>query len=355
MTFLRFKPLDTLFFRDGRPYNRDESNAQVQSQFPPFSPTLIGAARAAYARSLGWPGKPWGDCARAHLGSGDVLEPLSFTGPYLLRGEVPLFPLPGVLVEDDAGNPIRLAPGPALQSDLGRVRFPQPAAAVSKIRPVAGWINRDDMAKVLAGGLPGRIYADAELFEFERRVGNWRDGPSRTVREDNAVYSPAYVRLASDVELVLEVRGLEAPEPPANPAPVGGESRLCWIVRDDGRLDPPVAPQLAPDGETLRYCAVVVTPLDVEDMGLPHPDKPFGTLPGKVVSAILGRALRAGGWRGTKAGAGEPVALRVMLPPGSVLFMEARSADRDAVMELHGGKVGARQEWGFGQLFVGCW
>jgi hypothetical protein len=36
MTLLVFTPLDTLFFRDGRPYNRDESNAQVVSCLVPL-------------------------------------------------------------------------------------------------------------------------------------------------------------------------------------------------------------------------------------------------------------------------------------------------------------------------------
>ncbi|MCI0538133.1 MAG: type III-B CRISPR module-associated protein Cmr3, partial [Verrucomicrobiales bacterium] len=84
MTLFTFTPLDTLFFRDGRPYNKNESNSQVVSQFPPFAPTLIGAVRAAYARSLGWPEKEWDIHIKQKLGSGKDLSPVSFSGPYLL-------------------------------------------------------------------------------------------------------------------------------------------------------------------------------------------------------------------------------------------------------------------------------
>ena len=40
MTFKAYKltPVDTWFFRDGRPYNRGESNlADIKSLFPPFA------------------------------------------------------------------------------------------------------------------------------------------------------------------------------------------------------------------------------------------------------------------------------------------------------------------------------
>ena len=43
-------PTDTLFFRDGRPYNQDDDGlAHARSLFPPHPSTLTGALRAALA------------------------------------------------------------------------------------------------------------------------------------------------------------------------------------------------------------------------------------------------------------------------------------------------------------------
>lgn len=356
MTVLTFTPLDTLFFRDGRPYNKDESNAQVVSQFPPFAPTLIGAARAAYARALGWPVKDWDTHVKPHLGSGNDLKPVSFDGPYLLKDSEPVFPVPALLVKDTHDNLFRLSPGPERRCDLGKdlARLPELNPVGGKYESAPGWLTVDEMTAVLAGKLPNNVLKDDALFLYERRVGNWRDGQSRTVREDNAIYSPAHVRLARGVKLALVATGLPDIEP-ANPAPTAGESRLCWISRKERGLGLPKKPMIAASDETLRYCAILITPLDIEEIGLPMPDAPYAALPGKLVSACIGRAQRAGGWLGTSAGSGEPQPLRTLLPAGSVFFLKADEASAKSVLDLHGKKIGARTEWGFGQLLIGVW
>jgi CRISPR-associated protein Cmr3 len=358
MTVLIFTPLDTLFFRDGRPYNKDESNAQVASQFPPFAPTLIGATRAAYARALGWPAKDWDTHVKPHFGSGIDLQPVSFDGPYLLKDSQPVFPIPALLVKDTYENLVRLSPGPERRCDLGEsmVRLPEPHPAVGKYEPASGWLNVGEMTELLAGGLPNEVLKDDALFLHERRVGNWRDGQSRTVREDNAIYSPAHVRLAWGVKLALVAQGLPENLEPANPAPTAGESRLCWISPEQRALDLPVAPpNIEATNGTLRYCAILITPLDIAEIGLPMPDASYAGLPGKLVSACIGRAQRAGGWLGTSAGSGEPQPLRTLLPAGSVFFLEANGTTANAVLAWHGKKIGTRTEWGFGQLLIGVW
>ncbi|MGH8474874.1 MAG: type III-B CRISPR module-associated Cmr3 family protein [Methylococcales bacterium] len=359
MTLLTFTPLDTLFFRDGRPYNKDESNAQVFSVFPPFSPTLIGAARAAYARALGWPDKDWETHVKPHFGDGTDLNPVSFDGPYLLRESQPVFPVPALLVKTPHGNLARLSPGPERQCDLGKgikVRLPELRSSGSKHELASGWLIATEMTRVLAGGLPkqNEVLKHQDLFLHERGIGNWRDGASRTVQEDNAVYSPAHVRLARNVELGLKATGLPDFEP-ANPAPTAGESRLCWISREEREPDLPVAPKIETANGILRYCVILITPLDIEETVLPKPNVPYANLPGKLVSACIRRSQRAGGWFGKLAGSGEPQPLRTLLPAGSVFFLEADAATVDAVLALHRTKIGTRTEWGFGQILIGVW
>ena len=117
MTMLVLHPLDTLFFRDGRPYNQDDpGQAEAASVFPPHPPTVVGAVRAALARAMGWPSKTWdktklGDGVDWQAGDG-ALGPLSFAGPYVLRNGEPLFPAPLCLVQGkdrDGAAPCRLA------------------------------------------------------------------------------------------------------------------------------------------------------------------------------------------------------------------------------------------------------
>lgn len=359
MTLLTFTPLDTLFFRDGRPYNKDESNAQVVSQFPPFAPTLIGAARAAFARKLGWPETDWDTHVKPHFGGGEDLLPVSFSGPYLLRKGRPVFPAPALLVRGTDGTCIRLRPGSTRNSDFGEtVRLPEPPTATGKYEAAFGWLTLKGMSHVLGGGLPKAVLKQDRLFRHERRVGNWRVTATRTVSEDNAIYSSGHVRLARNVELTLLAERLPPDLEPDNPAPVAGESRMCWISRQENGLALPKAPSLYANDGVLRYCAILITPLDIEGIGLPKPNAPYVNLPGKLVSACIGRAQRVGGWggwKGTALGGGEPLPLRTSLPAGSVFFMEADSAAANGVRAMHGAKIGARTEWGFGQLLIGAW
>ena len=44
---LELQPLDTLFFRDGKPFNKGEEN-WADAIFPPFPATIYGALRTAY-------------------------------------------------------------------------------------------------------------------------------------------------------------------------------------------------------------------------------------------------------------------------------------------------------------------
>ncbi|CAL1241062.1 type III-B CRISPR module-associated Cmr3 family protein [Candidatus Methylocalor cossyra] len=362
MNALLFDPLDSLFFRDGRPYHRDQSQADVVSQFPPFSPTLIGAARAALARALGWSGKgAWPSDITAMVGDGPCLKPLDFGGPYLLRDGQPVFPVPLLLLKTKAGGLIRLRPGAQpRQCDLGEaVRLPEPATKAEGAKEAEGWITLDGLAAVLAGGVPeaDALLDDDALFLREARVGHQRNPDSRTIQDDNALYSPAHVRLQPKVTLALNVAGLPPKLPRVKASPLGGESRLAWIEWGEAPIGLPEPPKLAPDPDgKLRYSLVLVTPLDISELGPPRPNQPYAGLPGTLVSACLGRLQRVGGWNGRNAdGGGAPLPLRPLLPAGSVLFLEADINALSDIEKLHGRKIGARTAWGFGQLVLGTW
>ncbi|MEX2381429.1 MAG: type III-B CRISPR module-associated Cmr3 family protein, partial [Opitutales bacterium] len=58
MKTLHLIPQDAWFFRDGRPYTKEENDqSDVESLFPPVPSTLSGALRVALARNA--PEHPW--------------------------------------------------------------------------------------------------------------------------------------------------------------------------------------------------------------------------------------------------------------------------------------------------------
>ena len=184
MTLVRFDPLDSLFFRDGSPYQKEETNQSgTASMFPPAPPTLVGAIRAACARALGWKSGNWSknEEIRTQLGNGEDLGPLRFRGPFLVRCKSSpetiddktdlLFPIPANLIgkieklNDKPGNendeptvkfPTLLSPSTnALRCDLGnKIRLPRlPTAAntaegVKLLYEKGWWITAEGLEQV---------------------------------------------------------------------------------------------------------------------------------------------------------------------------------------------------------------
>jgi CRISPR-associated protein Cmr3 len=369
MTILVLHPLDTFFFRDGRPYNQDDpGQVEAASLFPPHPPTVVGAVRAAVARAMGWPGAAWDTAA---LGDGvnwqagdESLGRLRFSGPYILRNDEPIFPAPLNLVarkdEGSADLITYLAPsGKPLDTDIGAVCLPAPIKTGRGFKPLEGhWLDAKAMTLALSGAelTPDQMLPGSRLSQAELRIGIQRDMARRTTAE-RALYAAGHVRPARDVTLAVEVEALPGVALGGSMAPVGGEGRSAWIEQREDEIQLPRAPDLAPDKDgALRYTVVLVTPADLDDKW-PGPGEylagPTGeALPGKIVSACTSRAVMAGGWDGA---ARRPLPLRPLIPAGTIWFLEAMAEEAEAVRSWHGRAIGRSTGWGFGRVLIGCW
>ena len=367
MTVISFQPLDTLFFRDGRPYNQGEQNqAGVNSLFPPAPTTLVGAVRAACARSLGWTRGIWSTRVSEQLGDGSDLGPLRFRGPVIARNGESLFPAPAHLIgqpgQGGAAAPMSstlLFPGSGTASDLGTdARLPvadDPPEGAKVLLEQGWWLTVRGLEAVLQGCPPERVCMihQHDLWNSEPRVGIARCETTRTTKE-GALYSPNHIRLRRGVVLAMEAQGLPREcidALPAQPHPVGGEARACWLHLDVGPPLLPCRPNLRAVEDTLRYTVVILTPADTG--APPRPGETgYAGLPGRIVSACLPRPTLIGGW---DSEAMKPLALRPHLAAGSVLFLEAPRNVVNEAEALHGTAIGERANWGYGMIAIGLW
>ena len=89
---LQLSAIDTWFFRDSTPFDKeDSSQAGVVGVFPPYPPTIAGAIRAALARRNGWDGhSTWSsDALVTTLGHGPMtVGRLRITGPFAGRSAI---------------------------------------------------------------------------------------------------------------------------------------------------------------------------------------------------------------------------------------------------------------------------
>lgn len=391
MTIVRFDPLDSLFFRDGSPYQQGETNQSgTASMFPPSPPTLVGAIRAACARALGWKSGNWCENKEIceQLGNGEDLGKLNFRGPFLIRCKSPsnedkgkeektelLFPTPANLMgkidkpDDKPGNEndkstveslTWLSPSStALHCDLGEnIRLPIAANAAedAKLLHEKGWwITAEGLEQVLKGNRPEEkhLVHQSQLWSKEDRVGIARSDDSRTT-EEGAMYSPSYIRLKKDVSIAMEVEGLSqkcADELTNHPQPVGGESRACWLRLCEHSLSFPKLPEWNTAEETLHYTVTALTPIAVSKPPKPEEEN-YAGLPGRIISACLPRPVSLGGWDSLER---KPLPLKPYLAPGSVLFLEAKTQEIENVKKLHNHTIGSRTKWGFGFVAIGIW
>jgi len=368
---IQLGPVDSWFFRDGTPFTAGSTpQDSVNSLFPPYPPTIVGALRVALALDRGWNGRGrWPSQLNAVLGNGpEDLGKLSFDGPFLIQDQKPLFRVPRHLlgsIESQGwipGNLLR--PGLPVNCDLGDgvelPEMPSTDGEPANLKPVADqWLTQDGMNAVLRGHMPDRSHVVPSkcLWSPEARTGLERN-EHRTAKESR-LYSTWHVRPHTSVSLGARISGLPPTwSPPRRLVTLGGESRLAeckpWDVEAELKLMMPLDVIAAKERLTL----VALSPLDVgEEVVLGRRPLEICGVPGlgalDVVSACLQRPQRIGGWDSLRRC---PLPLRSILPPGSVLFCRLSEPPsikmRSSCNMAH---VGSRQEWGFGLVALGLW
>lgn len=397
-----FEAIDTLFFRDGKPFNAGES-AWIDSQFPPTGYTLQGAIRTAVLTHLGAdmakfangePCLPDGvGSLKEALGSSTSLGKISLTGPFLnLNGEF-LFPAPLDLIKTDDGFHLLEPDDKMTLSEIGRLRLPRLKQGKGEKNKAQGgkYVTANGMEILLSGKTEGIILADQNsnndsctssnlwplfpdapqlpaLVDREPKVGLARDNATRTA-ETGMLYAIAPVRPRKDVTLVVVVDGLsDSGWYPKRSfcQRLGGEGKLAKVeVKETLPLWRPALPLLNEKLGKVCFKLVLTTPALLPCVGWqPEGFCPVeidgttvwrGVLKGvtfNIISACIGKQVKIGGW---DIANNKPHPLMAYVPAGSVYFCEADATDKEQVEGLHGKKIGERTEYGFGHVLIGKW
>jgi len=358
MMYLRITPVDSWFFRDGRPFHLGEATSDVGGLFPPSAFTVVGAIRAHLARSMGWREGKWSEEICRVLGDGYDLAGLRFRGPLLCRegdrGPEMLYPAPLNLLgkRNDSGYEMRLLrPGEEVECDLGRVRLPT-AEKIDGMKQLSGYVNGDQLKQVLRGEVPeGRVIPREELWGTEYAVGLERERDTRTAKEAH-LYSINRIRLVRGVHLIMDVEGIDEgllEKLDGAVMPIGGEGRMgCVEMLSPGKGVSEIRQEIGPIDGRVRFTLVHITPAFLGRW--PRPGESIPGVPGEVVSACVGRALRIGGWDSVNR---RPVELKPFIPPGSVWFCEAEADELNDVMSVS--RIGEYTGFGFGEIALGIW
>lgn len=339
--WLAFVPRDTIFIRDGRAF--DAGASTVARTVWPGPTTIAGATGAAFGA-----------------------EVTEVRGPVLAAqdGEEwePYFPAPFDLVVDATGtrsDVCRLAPTLVDGvTDLGDEveRWLTAPPEIRSPAPVSGWLPSGQLARYLAGELPGpngEPLADIDLADplhDEARVGLARS--NRRVRP-GYLYQATHLRPEPGWAFVA---GCVLPEgwrrSVTGPVPLGGRGRLA-DVETIARVPWPSRPSAFPGGRVLVYLA---TPA-IWPSGWCIPVPPGARLVAAATGEPQPAATTTPGprWR-------ERSFLRWAVPAGSVYLLGFADPVRAAswAAEVHGTAYGpaAKDELrtaGFGVVLTGVW
>jgi|GEM_PF-3952296 len=369
LNFYKISPLDTLFFRDGHPYNLGESNQNnVESIFPPNPYTIVGGLRAAIAKNLGWDGKSsWTDQITSKIGSDDNLNNLSFYGPFIMvendKNKEILFPLPKNirLKKSEENNDInekpiksyqlkKIKPNNTLLSDIGEINYPlEPNDDSGKYIYINGYVNKSDLERLLEDEEENiineiNVYTNDYIFEKEYIVGIKRNASKLTVEEGN-LFSRRFVRMKDNIHLIIGCHGCEELLTKINGSLImlGGESKGAYVQKIDNIELPKVK-----SNHGSKFIVYFATPTRLSsEISLNKEIKDIKNA--KLVSGCIDKPAMIGGWDSRKG----PKELKPFIPAGTVFFMENNK--NDGIEDLNNTKIGEDSNFGFGHILIGKW
>lgn len=349
---VEIEPLDTLFFRDGRPF---ESGMAAQGGLP-MPQTIAGALRTWLLRREGVDfgvmaadvkrGDSFAEATARQGTSIASIGRLEFRGPWFAKGGKRLVPLPATIEIDKKDDNIvyRLDPleyglpgwKPRMNGLLPLWRRNRNAAKSAK-----GYLTPAGLQRFLEGNVPklDEIIPNEEIFVYEKRTGIGLNSKKGTA-EDGLIYSVRMLRLQPDVTLSVDIVG--ASEDIAicsneeDVLSIGGEGRKAIVRRTASHWEWPNVP--AEKGR--RQLILLTTPAPFNGW------KPPALTP--VAAAVPGN-VPVSGWDLARGG---PKPNRFAVPAGSVYFLNETSNLSNSDQPLCTGEDAAL---GWGAYVGGIW
>ena len=370
MTQIRIDAIDTLFFRDGKPFTGGE-DVWADMMFPPSPSVVYGALRTAYfARHID-------KLKKANQPQSDPTGALSLELLALQIDDALHFPLPLDCVVKKGRDEkktkkkafllprvltVPVASAPPITSVL------TPADGMAVEYPSQGPIVAQDVLEEYLSGEETQEIIYTELSKYltmEPKIGLGLDRVTNTAREGMLyrldMRRPAskmtFKKSSKPLALVAQFSGFYEQLPPGGLLRLGGEGKAAQY--ETVTLPPAAAPTLT----GRRFKLYVATPAIFEHGWLPAWIDPktltgmFNNLTLRLETAVLGKPIAIGGF---DQAAGRPKPMSQAVPAGSVYYFaltdESSSTIDDAGQLFHHQCISddpslCRQ--GFGLTFVG--
>jgi len=349
--FVEIEAMDTLFFRDGKPFSMGEET-WADGIFPPYPSTIYGALRACYfANNIE-------ELKKANEDN-DPTNQLKIKNVVFKDSGDFLFPIPLDLVKEKkkGNNSKDIIFSLTLTNFTGDFYSNYPAlsnilTAQTKAENIgAALLPKLIFEDYLRGNTDEMSFLPLDSYvKNEPKIGIGRSNETLSC-EEGKLYRVDMKRL-NDLKLVVEFEGLEMPE--AGCLQLGGEGKSARFQKIEGlKVKSPV---FAKDDRCFKL--ILTTPAIFKQGWLPewinqeNFEAITGELKFKLLTAAIGKSVLVGGFD-LKAKRPKPAYQAV--PAGSVYYFELLKGSMEKILELFYGKNISEiyPEQGFGMCYVG--
>ena len=373
----RFSALDSLFFREARPFD-SIGGSELSTVFPPSPVTVAGAIRSAIGnhQNINWANYAGSELEK-QLGGSDSLGSMRIKGVFLSRNldlsgfKNPkglnandkwqrLYPVPAHLVATQEKGKLKqlhfLQVGKPVHCDLGKA-VQLAVSSEQGIKPLENyWLTQAGFEKVLKGEFPkinqehpenNELISAFDLFTKETHLGIGRNNQTRSA-EQGLLYQTQHIRPKKALAIEVDIDCLESINyPTSGIVRLGGEGRgAAFDVFDKVGWAEARSPSLTNSARRIKLillsalfvpqpakedCSMTASPLkDWQSCYTPLPNFKQheeqdntvwkGQINGIALTlhcAIIGKTVREGGWDLQKR---EPKPVRSLIPAGSVFY-----------------------------------
>jgi len=349
---IKIDALDTLFFRDGKPFTMGE-DTWANGVFPPYPSVIYGALRSAYfSHHLN-------ELKKAN-NEDDPTRNLKIKGFYILADNDVYLPLPNDCVREKSSKDDSVSV--LTMHELKNIKSSCPTQHALKSEEVVenvdgGLISKNSFKEYLkcAKGSFYSILKVADRVLPEPKIGIGINGESGT-SEEGKLYRVDMRRLENkrwkSLSLIIDFEGLDLPE--KGMMKLGGEGKAVSYKQFE-----PVylsIDNFNSDGN--KFKLYLSTPAIFKEGWLPKwidEQTLIGKYKGlelKLLTASIGKPISIGGFDMQKR---KPKPMRKAVPAGSVYYFEIINGDIQQAFEIFNQSAISEfyQEQGFGIAYVG--
>jgi len=340
--YFKITPLDTLFFRDAKPFSMG-SESWADGIFPPFPSTILGAIRTWYITH-----HPDGPSEQVIQSAKDEVKLLNLA--YSVNGEI-YFPMPLDFAfrkeeVDDSEKKEKTATKLALKEldVVEATNYPCPmlllAGEEDRLETKGdGLMGYAQLSNYLQSNIDGEaeVLRIEDFFNKEPKTGIGRKNETLTA-EDSKLYRVGMVRpknFSFVVEVTLPDEFGKGVSEESYLIKLGGEGKVARLERITGELIIDIEKVMSgtsfTDDEKTPPCnfkLYLATPAAFQNGW--HPDLSLYGIEAQLVGAAVGKPLYVGGYD-MKAGGPKPMVRAV--PAGSVYFYKSETTSYEEVVQ----------------------